>query len=257
MADYESILYKAEGGVATITLNRPDRMNALNRQMEQELVSAIQQVAGDDEVRVLVVTGAGRGFCSGADVGGMAGGAEPGQYVAPSADQIRRSFRGAQGVVLGLQRLEKPTIAMVNGAAAGAGFDLACACDLRTGSPNSRFVSAFIRIGLFPGWGGTWLYARTMGLPKAAELLFTGDFLEAEEAYRIGFLSRLAPQEELGKVTYELAGKIAAGPPGSAPGQAHAIQGTGDGPGDCYADGCRCRDHNPHLSGPQGRRGCL
>ena len=110
--------------------------------------------------------------------------------------------------------MEKPTIAMVNGVAVGAGFDLACACDIRVGSPAARFMVAFVRIGLFPGYGGTWLYARALGsLGKAAELLFTGDFLEAEEARQYGLLNHLVDAEKLELFTMEMAQKIAQGPP--------------------------------------------
>jgi enoyl-CoA hydratase/carnithine racemase len=116
--------------------------------------------------------------------------------------------------MLGLQRLEKPVIAMINGAAVGAGFDMACGCDIRIGTARARFMVAYIRIGLFPGFGGTWLYPRMLGsMGKAAELLFTGDFLEAEEAHRLGFLNKLVPEEELEATTMEMARKIAAGPP--------------------------------------------
>jgi enoyl-CoA hydratase/carnithine racemase len=116
--------------------------------------------------------------------------------------------------MLGLQRMEKPVFAMINGAAVGAGFDLACGCDIRIGSPRSRFMVAYVRIGLFPGFGGTWLYPRALGsIGKAAELLFTGDFMEAEEAHRLGFLNRMVPEEDLESVTMEMARKIADGPP--------------------------------------------
>lgn len=204
-----------ESRIARITLNRPDRLNAIDRQMGLELVAAIEDVAADDDVGVLVLTGAGRGFCSGADTGGMAGGQERGQHSGErSAEELRRGFRTAQRMVLGLQRMEKPTIAMVNGVAVGAGFDLACACDIRIGSPTARFMVAFVRIGLFPGYGGTWLYARALGsIAKAAELLFTGDFIEAEEARQYGLLNHLVDAEELEPFTMELAGKIGKGPP--------------------------------------------
>ena len=204
------LLVEKTDRIARVTLNRPDRLNALTPALEDDLLQAIQEIAQDDDTGVLVLTGAGRAFCSGADVGGLAerASAEP-----PSVDDRRRRFSTPQGVILGLQKMEKPTIAMVNGVATGAGFDLACACDIRTGSPNTRFMAAYIRIGLFPGWGGTWLYPRVLGLPKAAELLFTGDFLEAEDAYRTGMLNKLVPPEELEAATMEMARRIASGPP--------------------------------------------
>jgi enoyl-CoA hydratase/carnithine racemase len=161
-----------------------------------------------------VVTGAGRGFCAGADVAGMAGGNEQGVGTASGAEELRRWHSRVLGqITFGLQKLEKPTIAMVNGVAVGGGFDLALACDIRIGSENARFMNAFIKIGLFPGWGGTWLYPRVMGLGKAFELLLTGDFLEASEAERIGVLNRMVPAADLERETMTLAHKIAEGPP--------------------------------------------
>lgn len=211
---YETIILEPWGDerIARITLNRPDRLNAINRQLQEELSDAIEKVANDDTVRVVVLTGAGRAFCSGADVGGMAGGGGP--HDSRSAEEVRRGFRFPQRIILGLHRMEKPVIGMINGLAAGAGFDLACACDLRVGCPESRFMVAFVRIGLFPGYGGTWLYPRALGsIPKAAELLFTGDWLEAEDAHRFGLLNRLVPKERLEEETLALATRIADGPP--------------------------------------------
>lgn len=182
--------------------------------MSQELVSALEDVDEDDEMRVLVITGAGRGFCAGADVGGMAGGTQKGTGSARGAEELRQGLvQGGGRVIPKIQKLQKPTIAMVNGAAVGAGFDLSLACDLRIGSENARFMNAFVRIGLFPGWGGTWLYPRAMGLGRALEFLYTGDFMEAEEAEKVGVLNRLVPADELKKETMSLARKIADGPP--------------------------------------------
>ena len=218
MPDYELILYEADrdSSITTITLNRPDRLNALNDQMQVEIAAAVAEADADPDTRVVVITGAGRAFCAGGDMnqlGGSANGNGSG-WTSGNADQVRRSFKLAQDMVLGVQRCEKPVIAMVNGVATGAGLDLACACDIRTGTPRSRFMSAYVRIGLFPGFGGTWLYPRTLGsLGRAAEMLFTGDFLEAEEAHRLGFLNRLVSEGELEETTMELARRIAAGPP--------------------------------------------
>ncbi|MBI4338713.1 MAG: enoyl-CoA hydratase/isomerase family protein [Chloroflexi bacterium] len=217
MPPYESVILEKnpETHIARLTLNRPERLNAINRQMGMELADAVENVALDDDMRVLVLTGAGRGFCSGADTGGMAGGQEQGPHSGErSAEEVRRGFRNAQRLILGLQRMEKPTIAMVNGVAVGAGFDLACACDIRIGSPAARFMVAFVRIGLFPGYGGTWLYARALGsIGKAAELLFTGDFLEAEEARQCGLLNHLVEPDRLEGFTMDMAERIAQGPP--------------------------------------------
>ena len=212
--DWETILLKKENLIATITLNRPDRLNAVTPKMASELLAALDDVDRDDEARVLVLTGSGKGFCAGADVGGMTGGSQEGMGTARNAEEMRRYHSRVVGrICLGFQKLQKPTIAMVNGVAVGGGFDMALACDMRVGSKNARFRNAFVKIGLFPGWGGTWLYPRVMGLGKAFEYLFTGDFLEAEEAEKIGVLNRLVPPENLEKETMALARKIALGPP--------------------------------------------
>ncbi len=212
--DYQTIILEKKEKVAIITLNRPERLNAISPQMTQELLSALDDVDEDGEMRVLVITGAGRGFCSGGDVGGMAGGRERGVGTARGGEEMQRGLsRGGGGVTLKLQKMQKPTIAMVNGTAVGAGFDIALACDLRVGSENARFVNGFVRIGLLPITGGTWLYPRVMGLGKALEYLFTGDFMEAKEAERLGVLNYLVPAEELEKETMTLARKIANGPP--------------------------------------------
>lgn len=218
MSTYEFVEYAADSDshIARVTLNRPERLNALNDQMQLEVTDALTQAESDDDVRVVIITGAGRAFCAGGDLNDL-GGSSDGNgagWTSGNADEVRRSFRSAQGMILGVQRCEKPVIAMVNGVATGAGLDLACACDIRIGTARSRFMSAYVRIGLFPGFGGAWLYPRTLGsLGRAAEMLFTGDFLEADEAYRLGFLNRLVDEEELEATTISMAERIAAGPP--------------------------------------------
>ena len=216
MPDYQHIILEKDPaeGIARLIMNRPDRRNAFNDRMQDEMGEAVEEVEADESIRVLIVTGAGQAFCAGGDLAALKGGSEPGAWVSDNVDDIRRSFKRTQRFILGLQRMEKPVIAMINGAAVGAGFDLACACDIRIASPRARFMVAYVRIGLFPGFGGTWLYPRTLGsMGKAAELLFTGDFMEADEGYRLGFLNKLVPEEELEQVTLELARKIANGPP--------------------------------------------
>ena len=216
MPDYQHIILEKDPAehIARITINRPDRRNALHDDATHEMGTAIDDVAADDDIRVLIITGSGQAFCAGGDLNSLKGGSDPGMWVSENTDDIRRSFRLAQRMILGIQRMEKPVIAMINGVAVGAGFDLACACDIRIASPKARFMVAYVRIGLFPGFGGTWLYPRTLGsMGKAAELLFTGDFMEADEAYRLGFLNHLVEETELEPKTTEIARKIAAGPP--------------------------------------------
>ena len=207
--DYETIILEKKDHVARLTLNRPERLNALNEQMFMELNSALEDVAGDREVRVLVLTGAGRAFCASADIkderqGGdrLLGHMEPYQIY-----QFIRS--GPQGVTIKLHKLEVPTIAMVNGLAIGDGFDWVLACDIRIGCERSRFMNAFLQMGLVSNTGGTWLYPRALGVSRALELLYTGDWLEAEDALRLGVLNQLVPLEELEEKTMALAARIA------------------------------------------------
>ena len=210
--NYETIILEKKDNIATLTLNRPERLNAISEEMFPELLSAIADVDDDDEMRVLVLTGAGRGFCSGRDAGGRAQGE---RERAPRGPEEGRQgiLKGPTWIMAGLQKMETPTIAMVNGIAAGVGCDLAFSCDMRVGSENARFVNAYVRMGMSPGAGGCWLYPRVMGLGKALQYLFTGDFIEAKEAEKLGVLNELVPAEKLEEVTIALAGKIAKGPP--------------------------------------------
>ncbi|MEC8958306.1 MAG: enoyl-CoA hydratase/isomerase family protein, partial [Chloroflexota bacterium] len=162
MPDYQYIILEKDPAehIARLTINRPDRRNALHDDATDEIGQAIDDVAADDDIRVLVLTGAGDAFCAGGDLNALQGGSDPGMWVSENTDDIRRSFRLAQRMILGIQRMEKPVIAMINGVAVGAGFDLACACDIRIASEKARFMVAYVRIGLFPGFGGTWLYPR-------------------------------------------------------------------------------------------------
>ncbi|MFC1919134.1 enoyl-CoA hydratase/isomerase family protein [Chloroflexota bacterium] len=208
---YETITVEKKDYIALLTLNRPERLNAVTAKLCQEFMAAIDEIDKDDNARVLIITGAGRAFCSGADVQGMTGGSEATGDAGKGTD-MQRAIVGPQ-MVQALQKMKKPTIGMVNGVAAGGGAALALACDIRMGCENSRFLNAFVKIGLASGWGGPWLYPRAMGLGKACEILFTGDFLEAQEADKIGVLNHLVPAAELKKETIALAKKIADGPP--------------------------------------------
>ena len=203
--NYETIIYEKADNIARITLNRPEVLNAINRQMMTELPQAIWQATEDDDVRVLILTGAGRGFCAGGDHKFLA------TIVGSQAAGRRDPF--VEGVILGLQRMGKPAIAMVNGPAAGAGFDLALACDMRIGSENARFRVAFTLIGLAVGTGTGWMLPRIVGVSKACRLMFTGDPVGAEEAYQMGILDELVPSDKLEEQTMALARKLAQGPP--------------------------------------------
>ncbi|MEE9202992.1 MAG: enoyl-CoA hydratase-related protein [Dehalococcoidia bacterium] len=209
---FSTILVSHDEGVATITLNRPERLNAMNEMMAAELVQAIDEIAADDAVRVVLLTGAGRAFCAGADIGR----AEGREAVLDEShpETIRRQLSTSAPLInLKLQKLEKPTIAMVNGPAVGAGFGWTLGCDMRFGSEKTRFRVAFTTIGLVPGTGDAWLLPRIVGVAKAAELLYSGDFVEGEEAYRIGLLNRLVPHEKLEEETRAFARRLAQNPP--------------------------------------------
>jgi 2-(1,2-epoxy-1,2-dihydrophenyl)acetyl-CoA isomerase len=207
---YKCLLYSVADRIATLTLNRPERLNALGDTLRDDLHDAVSKAGVDPEVRVLVITGAGRGFCSGGDVKTMSERDQAGQAaytlherVAPSRDQT----------VLAMRDCPKPIIAAVNGPAAGAGFNLALACDMRIASTAAKFTQAFVRRGLHPDWGGTYFLPRIVGTAKACELIFTGETIDAAEALRLGIVNAVVAPEELMAKTNELAGKIANGPP--------------------------------------------
>jgi len=211
---YETITYEKKDNVVVITLNRPDKLNSINVQMRNELIAAFGETDAEDDVRVMILTGAGRAFCAGGDVAEMTGGSESGSGATVRDTELYQALTGRDSkVIQRLYNVKKPTIAMVNGVAVGAGFAIALACDLRTGSEKTRFMNAFVRVGIAPGWGSTWLYLKAMGLGKALEYLYTGDFIEAQEADRLGLLNRLVSVDELESETMSLAGKIASGPP--------------------------------------------
>ena len=204
-----------EQGFATLTLNRPDRLNSLGSDLLKSLVDSLESVASDDSIRAVIITGSGRAFCSGADTDEMAGGKSDGPHKlgATGAEGLRRGFHLAQKLILGVHEMEKPVIAAINGDAVGAGFDLACACDIRIASDKARFMAAYIHVGLFPGYGGTWLYPRLFGYAKAAELMYTGSFMDVTEASSLGFLNDVVPDQDLKGAAEDMARRIADGPP--------------------------------------------
>ena len=148
MPSYQHLLLEKDpvAHIAKLTINRPDRRNAMNDQTTDEMSDAIEDVEADDSIRVLILTGTGNVFCAGGDLQALRGGSELGTWAADTPDEIRRSFRRAQRLMLGLQRMEKPVIGMITGAAVGAGFDLAAVCDIRIGCPRSRFMVGYVRL---------------------------------------------------------------------------------------------------------------
>lgn len=205
----QSVLLTKENGVAVVTLNEPDKLNRGSPGIMGGLEEALEYVERDNEIRVLVLTGSGRAFCSGGDVSSFeelsTGGAPP--------LHVKAHDRVILAVYKGLRHLDKPTIAAINGYAIGAGFTLALACDMRIASENARFSLPQVRLGLLPDVGGSWFLPRVVGLSKACELTFTADMIDGREAERIGLVSKTVPHEELMSVTMELAFKIARNAP--------------------------------------------
>jgi 2-(1,2-epoxy-1,2-dihydrophenyl)acetyl-CoA isomerase len=199
MAEVES---QGDGGVLTITLNRPDVLNAFNAAMHEALAAALDEAA-DPSVRAVVLTGAGRGFCVGQDLNEFR--EAPGDI----GERLRGNYHPN---VLAIRRLEKPVIAAVNGAAAGAGLSIACACDLRIAADSASFVPAFINIGLIPDSGGTYFISRLLGYARAFEWMTSGRKLSAAEAHAWGLVSEVVEEDELANRAAELGAQYAAMP---------------------------------------------
>jgi enoyl-CoA hydratase/carnithine racemase len=206
---YECLIYEVKDAVATLTLNRPDRLNALGGTLRDDLHDAIARSAADPEVRVMIITGAGKGFCAGGDVKAM-NEAKEGRRERPLMEKIAP---GRDRTLLAMRDAPQPIIAAVNGAAAGAGMNLALGCDIRLASTAAKFSQAFVKRGLHPDWGGTYFLPRVVGMAKACELIFTGAVIDAAEAMRLGIVSQVLPPEELLPAAQTLARAIAAGPP--------------------------------------------
>jgi 2-(1,2-epoxy-1,2-dihydrophenyl)acetyl-CoA isomerase len=205
----KDLILEKDGPVAVLTLNRPEKMNALNAEMRESLPRALEEIQSDDSVRAVILTGAGRGFCSGADVAVQASSAA-GQV----ADTSRQTLLQLVGsVILAFEKVNKPVIAAVNGVAAGIGMTITLACDIRIASANARFSAIWVKRGLIADGGASLLLPLTVGMEKALELCFTGEIIAAPEAERIGLVSRVVPAEELMSRAKELAQKIAANPP--------------------------------------------
>jgi 2-(1,2-epoxy-1,2-dihydrophenyl)acetyl-CoA isomerase len=202
----ETIIYDVADAVATITFNRPDALNATNDQFYREMQGLIREIASDDEVGAVIVTGAGRGFCAGADVKSM----NPDMAL---LDRRKRHRWILADILRPLVNLEKPVIAAVNGAAVGAGFNIALAADIIVASEKAVFSQIFTRLGLVPDLGGLHLLTRVAGLNKAKELCFTAKKISAAEALALGIANHVVPAEELLAEARKLATEIAAGPP--------------------------------------------
>ncbi|HUH93174.1 MAG TPA: 2-(1,2-epoxy-1,2-dihydrophenyl)acetyl-CoA isomerase PaaG [Casimicrobiaceae bacterium] len=204
---YEHILFSSEAGVARITLNRPDRLNSLNGAMHAEVRDALAQVRGEPSSRVLLLTGAGRGFCAGQDLADRA--------VAPSAEAVDLGAsieRNYKPLILALRSLPLPVVCAVNGVAAGAGANIALACDLVIAAKSASFIQAFSRIGLIPDSGGTYFLPRLAGTARAMGLALLGDKLPAEQAAQWGLIWRCVEDAELGPAVEKLLAALAVAP---------------------------------------------
>ncbi|MCK9485842.1 MAG: enoyl-CoA hydratase/isomerase family protein [Dehalococcoidia bacterium] len=212
---YEHLTLERHGHVGVVTLNRPEQLNALNRQLQEDTRAACAEIEADDDLRVMIVTGTGRGFSAGADLSGPrpTAPAVGGSDEAPSQGQRLDTLSWVGRQAVAFYRMTKPTIAAVNGVAAGAGMSLALACDLRVGTPLSRFKTVFAERSLSPDSGMSWFLPRIVGYSRAIDLIATSRMVDADEAYRIGLLDRLVPEEQLLDASMEVAEQIAALPP--------------------------------------------
>ena len=202
----DTVLYDVDGSVASITLNRPQSRNSLNAEMKTALLDAVGRATEDEQVRAVIVTGAGRAFCAGQDLRehaeGLAAGSDP-------LDTVRLHYNPLIKAITGMP---KPVIAAVNGSAAGAGASLALACDLRLAARSASMLMAFARVGLGPDSGASWTMQRLAGMGRAAELLMLAEPIDAARAAEAGLFNRVVDDEELGPAARELAARMAAGP---------------------------------------------
>ena len=207
------LLYEVNDHIATITLNRPEVMNALTRELYGELEQAFRKAHADPDVRCVIVTGAGRAFCSGDDVRELMLPTGDASKVEAGRARLREPHPRPTPAAVAALECDKPIIAAVNGAAVGWGMELTLFCDIRIASEQAKFGELFIKRGLVSDIGGLGRLPHVVGPSKAAELLFTGDIIDAKEAERIGLVSRVVPHDDLIPAAIEMAGKIAANPP--------------------------------------------
>ncbi len=202
------ILEGNQDGIATLVMNRPDRLNALNNELASALNDALGRLADDDTVRVVVITGAGRAFCAGGDLGVIGKGRQTG-----ATQELEPLLRSGMQAVLKMRTMPQPVIAAVNGAAAGAGMNIALAADIRIAAEEATFGQNFAKVGLFPDYGGTYFLPQLAGPAKAAELFYTGVMIDAKTALSLGIVNHVVPAEQFETEVKSLAQKIAQGPP--------------------------------------------
>jgi 2-(1,2-epoxy-1,2-dihydrophenyl)acetyl-CoA isomerase len=201
----DTVLSSRDGGVLTLTLNRPDALNSFNVEMKEALLAGLKDAARDKQVRVVVVTGAGRAFSAGQDLK---------ERQAPGVADLGTELRVRYNpIVLAMRKLEKPVIGAINGVAAGAGISIALACDIRIAAESASFIEVFARVGLVPDTGSSWFLPRLVGYAKAAEMSFTTDPVDATTAERLGLVNRVVPPDQLMAETYAMAHKLAQAAP--------------------------------------------
>lgn len=202
----EFTLWEVKEGVGVLTLNRPEKHNSLNDGLIEEIGDTIESCAEDESVRVLVLKGAGKSFCSGGDL-------KDNRFLTTDSDlEKERCLRTLHRIPLGLRKLPQPVIGALSGVVGGGGLDLAMGCDIRIASEDARFGSLFARIGLMPDGGGTYHLPRLLGTSKALEMLLSGDLIDAREAHRIGLVNRVVEPQELEGEVLSFAGQLANGP---------------------------------------------
>jgi enoyl-CoA hydratase len=202
---YKTLTYEKKENIGFLTINRPEKLNAISNELISELKELLDEIENDEEMRVLIITGAGdKAFVAGADIK---------ELVDRDASQGRRVSKERQEIFSRIENLPVPVIAAVNGYALGGGLELALACSIRICSEKAQFGAPEVKLGIIPGDGGTQRLPRLVGLGRAMELILTGDFIDAQEAYRIGLVNKVLPQEELMDKATELATKIASRPP--------------------------------------------
>jgi enoyl-CoA hydratase/carnithine racemase len=215
---YEHIQVAEADGIATITLNRPDKLNAFIGHMRRDLAEALEHAGSDRGTRVVIITGAGRAFCAGGDIAFMAE-----LMQRRDAEEFSRILGAGRRVILAIREMTKPVIAAINGPASGAGCNLALACDLRIAANTATFSQSFAKVGLHPDWGGTYFLPRLVTPNKACEMFFLGESIDANEAARLGIVNQIVAPEELESTTMQLAQRLRAAPPIALAAAKHAV----------------------------------
>jgi 2-(1,2-epoxy-1,2-dihydrophenyl)acetyl-CoA isomerase len=215
---YDNIKVSQEACITTITLNRPEKLNAFAGHMRRDLAKALEQAASDRQARVVIITGAGRGFCAGADVAYMAELMER-----QDVEEFARLLGAGRRVLTAIRQMTKPVIASVNGPAYGAGFNLVLACDLRLAAESASFSQSFVKVGLHPDWGGTYFLPRVVPTNLACEIFFLGDAISASRAEQLGLVNRVVPDSQLAAETYKLAERLRDAPYKAIAAAKHAV----------------------------------